>query len=49
MATIDILSPVSLGPTTVIQGIGSTTVPETGRVWDAYRQGSSFSYEVPLD
>lgn len=41
-------TPVTLGATTVIQGLGSTTVPETGRVWDAYREGSSFSYEVPL-
>lgn len=41
-------TPVTLGATTVIQGLGSTAVPETGRVWDAYREGSSFSYEVPL-
>jgi beta-galactosidase len=41
-------TPVTLAPTTVIRGLGSTTVPETGRVWDAYREGSSFSYDVPL-
>jgi beta-galactosidase len=41
-------TPVTLGAMTVIQGLGSTTVPDTGRVWDAYREGSSFSYEVPL-
>ncbi len=32
----------------VIANIGSSTVPETGRVWDAYREGSSFSYQIPL-
>lgn len=41
-------TPVTLSPTTGIQGLGSATVPETGRVWDAYREGSGFSYEVPL-
>ncbi|WP_151637665.1 glycoside hydrolase family 2 TIM barrel-domain containing protein [Noviherbaspirillum aerium] len=40
-------TPVTLNPTTAIGGIGST-VPEEGRVWDAYREGASFSYEVPL-
>ena len=29
-------------------GLGSSTVPETRRVWDAYRAGSNVSYEVPL-
>lgn len=32
----------------VIANIGSSTVPETGRVWDTYREGSSFSYQIPL-
>ena len=41
-------TPVTLAPLTVINGIGSTTIPETGRVWDAYRQGSAFGYSIPL-
>jgi beta-galactosidase len=32
---------------TVIGNLDST-VPETGRVWDTYREGSSFSYQIPL-
>jgi beta-galactosidase len=41
-------TPVTVAPLTVINGIGSTTIPETGRVWDAYRQGSAFGYRIPL-
>jgi beta-galactosidase len=41
-------TPVTLNPTTVIQGLGGTTVPDIGRVWDAYREGSSFSYDAAL-
>lgn len=31
----------------VINGLGSTTIPETGRVWDMWREGSAFSYQIP--
>ena len=41
-------TPVTLAPLTVINGIGSIEIPETGRVWDAYREGSAFSYQIPL-
>lgn len=39
-------TPVTLTPTTAIGGLGA--VPEEGRVWDAYREGASFSYEIPV-
>lgn len=32
----------------VINGLGSTSIPETGRVWDMWREGSSFSYQIPV-
>jgi beta-galactosidase len=31
-----------------IANLGSSTVPETGRVWDVYREGAAFSYQIPL-
>ncbi|WP_370680246.1 glycoside hydrolase family 2 TIM barrel-domain containing protein [Comamonas sp. GB3 AK4-5] len=31
-----------------IKGLGFATMPETGLVWDAYRHGPSFSYDIPL-
>ena len=31
----------------VINGLGSSTIPETGRVWDMWREGSAFSYQIP--
>ena len=41
-------APVTLPPLTVVNGIGSAAIPETGRVWDAYREGSGFGYQIPL-
>jgi beta-galactosidase len=32
----------------VINGLGASTVPETGRVWDMWREGGAFSYRIPL-
>ena len=32
----------------VINGLGTSTVPETGRVWDMWREGAAFSYRIPL-
>ena len=31
-----------------IAGLGTTTVPETGRVWDMWREGPDFTYEIPV-
>ena len=39
---------IGLSGNVVINGLGSTTVPDTGRVWDMWREGSSFSYQIPL-
>jgi beta-galactosidase len=41
-------TPVTLAPLTVINGIGSAAIPDTGRVWDAYREGSAFGYRIPV-
>jgi beta-galactosidase len=41
-------TPVTLAPLTVINGIGSAAIPDTGRVWDAYREGTTFGYQIPL-
>lgn len=41
-------TPVTLPPMTAIQGLGDASIPDVGRVWDAYRQGAAFSYEIPL-
>lgn len=38
---------IGLSGATVINGLGSSTVPETGRVWDMWREGSAFSYQIP--
>ncbi len=40
-------SSVGLTGAVVINGLGSTTIPETGRVWDMWREGSAFSYDIP--
>lgn len=37
-----------LSGNTVINGLGSTSIPETGRVWDMWREGNSFSYQIPM-
>lgn len=39
---------IGLSGNTVINGLGSTTIPETGRVWDMWREGNSFSYQIPV-
>lgn len=39
---------IGLSGNTAINGLGSTTIPETGRVWDMWREGSSFSYQIPV-
>lgn len=31
-----------------IAGLGSTAIPETGRVWDMWREGASFGYRIPV-
>lgn len=38
---------IGLSGATVINGLGSTSIPETGRVWDMWREGSAFSYQIP--
>lgn len=38
---------IGLSGATVINGLGTTTIPETGRVWDMWREGSAFSYQIP--
>jgi hypothetical protein len=39
---------VGLSGAVVINGLGSTAIPETGRVWDMWREGAAFSYRVPV-
>ncbi len=39
---------LGLAGATVIDGLGTTTIPETGRVWDMWREGSTFSYQIPM-
>ncbi len=39
---------IGLSGNVLINGLGATTVPETGRVWDMWREGSAFSYQIPL-
>lgn len=41
-------SGLGLSGAVVINGLGSTAIPETGRVWDMWREGASFSYRIPL-
>ncbi|MDB5778557.1 MAG: hypothetical protein JWP77_666 [Polaromonas sp.] len=41
-------STVGLSGAIAINGLGSTVIPETGRVWDMWREGPDFSYEIPL-
>jgi beta-galactosidase len=41
-------SSVGLSGAVVINGLGSTAIPETGRVWDMWREGAAFSYRVPV-
>ena len=39
---------IGLSGATVINGLGTTTIPDTGRVWDMWREGSAFSYQIPM-
>jgi beta-galactosidase len=41
-------SAVGLSGAVAINGLGSTAIPETGRVWDMWREGPAFSYRVPV-
>lgn len=41
-------SNVGLAGAVVINGLGSTAIPEKGRVWDMWREGTAFSYKVPV-
>jgi beta-galactosidase len=41
-------STIGLSGNTAINGLGTTAIPETGRVWDMWREGSSFSYRIPV-
>ena len=41
-------SNVGLSAAIAINGLGTTTIPETGRVWDMWREGASFTYEIPV-
>lgn len=38
---------IGLSGAVVINGLGSSSIPETGRVWDMWREGSAFSYQIP--
>ena len=39
---------IGLSGNTVIHGLDSEEIPETGRVWDMWREGSNFSYKIPV-
>ena len=39
---------IGLSSNIVVNGLGTTNVPETGRVWDMWREGDAFSYQIPL-
>ena len=41
-------STVGLSGAIQINGLGSIAIPETGRVWDMWREGPDFTYEIPL-
>lgn len=41
-------STVGLSGAVAIAGLGTTAIPETGRVWDMWREGASFAYQVPV-
>lgn len=41
-------SNVGLSGAIAINGLGSSVIPETGRVWDMWREGASFSYRIPV-
>ena len=39
---------VGLSGAIAINGLGTTAIPEAGRVWDMWREGPDFTYEIPL-
>ena len=41
-------SNVGLSAAIAINGLGATTIPETGRVWDMWREGTDFTYDIPV-
>jgi beta-galactosidase len=41
-------STIGLSGFVAVNGLGTTTIPEAGRVWDMWREGSSFSYSIPV-
>ena len=41
-------STVGLSGAIAINGLGTTTIPETGRVWDMWREGTDFTYDIPV-
>jgi beta-galactosidase len=41
-------SNVGLSAAIAINGLGTTTIPEKGRVWDMWREGTDFTYEIPV-
>lgn len=41
-------SSVGLSGAVPINGLGSTAIPETGRVWDMWREGATFGYRIPV-
>ncbi|RZL42165.1 MAG: hypothetical protein EOP72_06605 [Variovorax sp.] len=41
-------STVGFSGAVAIAGLGTTAIPEGGRVWDMWREGPDFSYEVPV-
>ncbi len=41
-------SNVGLSAYLPINGLGTTVIPETGRVWDMWREGSNFTYDIPV-
>lgn len=41
-------STVGLSGAIAINGLGTTVIPEAGRVWDMWREGADFTYEIPV-
>ena len=41
-------STVGLSNYVPVGGIGETAIPETGRVWDMWRLGAAFGYQIPV-
>jgi beta-galactosidase len=41
-------STVGLSNYVPVAGIGETAIPETGRVWDMWRLGAAFGYQIPV-